>query len=244
MTAGLRIRRAVPMDEGVGAKVKRLMPVKGFMNHDPFVLWDEFSLETGAGFPAHSHRGFEAITYVFQGSVRHEDNLGNRSTVGAGGAQRFTAGRGITHSEMPASQGVSQGIQVWINLPGRLKSVSPDYQQVDAEALPSRSDDAGEITVVVGEGSPLELRTDVRMLDVILDAKSRFCETISAGYRGFAYIVKGDANWGEASISAGEAYLLEESEQLELSTSGACRFMLCLGMSHGEPIRQHGPFVD
>ena len=159
-------------------------------------------------------------------------------------AQRFTAGKGITHSEMPASQGRSQGIQVWINLPARLKSVSPGYQQVDANALPTRSGEDGTVTVIVGEDSPLELQTAVRFLDVTLDGQSHFRETVPAGYRGFAYVVMGEAASGDDSISAGDAYFLEAGEELNLSASGVCRFMLCLGAPHGEPIRQHGPFVD
>ncbi|HGX94286.1 MAG TPA: pirin family protein, partial [Candidatus Tenderia sp.] len=86
------IKTAVTMEEGAGVTVKRLMPVAGWRNYDPFVLWDDFSISPGNGFPDHPHRGFEAITYLFNGSIEHRDNLGNHTTVFSGGAQRFTAG--------------------------------------------------------------------------------------------------------------------------------------------------------
>ncbi|RMH38120.1 MAG: pirin family protein, partial [Gammaproteobacteria bacterium] len=110
--------------EGDGVTVQRLMPVPGLRHFDPFVLWDHFDI-AGGGFPPHPHRGFEAITWLFSGAMHHKDNLGNAGTIHAGGAQRFTAGRGITHSEMPES--AAAGIQLWINLPQRLKSIEPDY---------------------------------------------------------------------------------------------------------------------
>ena len=151
------IEPAVEMSEGDGVDVNRLFPVRSDrMNFDPFVLWDNFNIGAGHGFPTHPHRGFEAITYMFTGSIEHKDNLGNHSTVTAGGAQRFTAGRGIEHSEMPASDGMSNGIQLWINLAKNLKSIEPDYQQVDKENIPVKKIDGGQISIIVGDDSPVK----------------------------------------------------------------------------------------
>ncbi|MFQ5586240.1 MAG: pirin family protein, partial [Thermodesulfobacteriota bacterium] len=147
----VQVRHAVEMKEGNGADVKRLMPVPGFMNYDPFVLWDHFDVRPDAGFPDHPHRGFEAITYVFEGSMNHKDNLGNESTVTRGGAQRFTAGKGIVHSEMPSPEGHTRGIQLWINLPARLKTIQPAYQQVDAHDMQEQVIDKGTLRVITGE---------------------------------------------------------------------------------------------
>jgi len=110
----MEFQNSTVVPEGDGVEVKRLMPVANLRNFDPFVLWDHFDIE-GGGFPNHPHRGFEAITYMFDGGMKHKDNLGNQGTVFAGGAQRFTAGKGIVHSEMP--DGKAAGIQLWINLP-------------------------------------------------------------------------------------------------------------------------------
>jgi hypothetical protein len=116
------VRNAVSAAEGDGAEVRSLFPLPSLMNFDPSVLWDDLSISAGAGFPDHPHRGFEGVTYVFQGSIRHKDNPGNDSTVTRGGLQRFTAGSGIVHAEMTAADGVTRGIQMWLNLPSPLKT--------------------------------------------------------------------------------------------------------------------------
>ena len=147
MTTQIRDVTVVP--EGDGVDVKRLFPLPGFMNFDPFVLWDHFDIGAGRGFPNHPHRGFEAITYMFAGGMNHKDNLGNESFVTAGGAQRFTAGSGLVHSEMPAEQGQSNGIQLWINLPQRLKQSAPEYQQVNEDKFPVKKIAGGQVKILL-----------------------------------------------------------------------------------------------
>ena len=238
------IRNAVNGAEGAGASVDRLFPVQGLMNFDPFVLWDDFTISAGAGFPDHPHRGFEGITYVFQGSVKHKDNLGNDSTVSAGGLQRFTAGRGIVHSEMPSAQGVTRGIQMWVNLPSRLKQLEPDYQKVDAEAVPERKVSSGVVRVLSGEGSPLRLNTPVVYLDVQLDPGGEMEQPVPAEYRGLVYVIAGSCEVNGQLLKQHSALFMENITSVNVRSSSSCRFMLCFGQPHGEPIRQHGPFVD
>ncbi|HEY4732808.1 MAG TPA: pirin family protein [Gammaproteobacteria bacterium] len=244
MTEQFMVRQATAMKEGAGVDVKRLMPVMGFMNYDPFVLWDEFTISPGHGFPTHSHRGFEAITYMFEGTIRHEDNLGNRSTVEAGGAQRFTAGQGIAHSEMPSESGQTRGIQLWINLPRQLKSTAPGYQQVNAHQFPERSIDKGKVRILVGDESPLKLLTPVHYLEVFLEPDGHFQDILPVDYRGFIYAVEGQVKIGDSTLTSGEARFMEGIKQLTVSSTQASRFMVCFGKPHREPIRQHGPFVD
>jgi redox-sensitive bicupin YhaK (pirin superfamily) len=238
------VRQAVSGAEGEGAVVNRLFPLQAFMNFDPFVLWDDFTISAGAGFPDHPHRGFEGITYVFQGSVRHKDNLGNESTVTDGGLQRFTAGKGIVHSEMPSAEGVTRGIQMWVRLPSRLKAVEPEYQQVDAAAVPVRETSRGVVRVLSGEGSPLKLKTPVIYLDVQLDADGVMEEPVPEGYRGFVYVVDGSCEVNGNSIEQGGAVFMQDPGMVKLRGRSECRLMLCFGRPHGEPIHQHGPFVD
>lgn len=238
------VRTAVSGAEGDGAEVHRLFPVPAFMNFDPFVLWDDFSISAGAGFPDHPHRGFEGITYVFQGSVKHKDNLGNDSTVNSGGLQRFTAGKGIIHSEMPSAVSVTRGIQLWVNLPLRLKTLEPDYQQVNADAVPERRVTNGIVRVLAGEGSPLRLNTPVIYLDAQLDADGGFEQVIPSGYRGIVYIVDGQCEVNNTVVEHGKAVFMENIETVRLRCKVPARAMLCFGQPHGEPIRQHGPFVD
>ncbi|MDQ6958393.1 MAG: pirin family protein [Mariprofundaceae bacterium] len=237
----IRIQQAITVPEGDGVSVKRLMPVHGMRNFDPFVLWDHFDIEPG-GFPDHPHRGFEAITYLFTGGMRHKDNLGNEGTVHAGGTQRFTAGRGIVHSEFP--DGHASGIQLWINLPKRLKQIEPDYQQLQADDLPEQEENGTVTRTIVGEGSPLRLHTSVQYLDMQLDPGTQTRRNFPSNYRGLIYAVQGSGTVNGQDICAGMAAYFESGTDIVLSSQTGGRFMLAAGIPHGEPIVQHGPFVD
>lgn len=237
----LKVRRTMVVPEGDGVTVKRLMPVHGLRNFDPFALWDHFDIASG-GFPDHPHRGFEAITYLFDGGMRHTDNLGNEGTVHAGGAQRFTAGSGIVHSEIP--DGHATGIQLWINLPGRLKGIDPDYQQVEAGDIPEHYDNDVITKTIVGDTGPVTLRTPVEYLDIVMHAGTIWMRDISAGFRGLVYLVEGEAEVDGMPLNAGEAAYAEDEDSLTIATDTGCRAMWCFGRPHGEPIVQHGPFVD
>lgn len=240
----MTVRRAVEMKEGAGVDVRRLMPVPDWHNYDPFVFWDHFVINPETGFPEHSHRGFEAITYVFAGALRHEDNLGNRSTVIAGGAQRFTAGQGITHSEQPVGRGTIRGIQLWINLPQRLKGIAPDYQQVDVDALPVHRFTGGHAVEIAGKGSPLRLHTPVEYLAVHLDPGAVHRAPVPAGYRGFIYVVEGAAAVNGRGLDVGEACFMADPGSVHVEGWQESLLMFCFGRPHGEPIRQNGPYVD
>lgn len=245
MTTQTFIHPAMEMSEGDGVDVNRLFPVSSkMMNYDPFVLWDNFNIGPDRGFPTHPHRGFEAITYMFSGSIEHKDNIGNHSTVTTGGAQRFTAGRGIEHSEMPDSKGMSNGIQLWINLAKAQKAIEPSYQQVDKENIPVKKIEGGQISIIVGDDSPLKLNTAVRYLEVNLDSTAKLTEKIPNDFRGFIYLMTGHLKINDEKISEREAYFFENINELNINALSDSHFMLCMGKPHGEPIKQHGPFVD
>jgi redox-sensitive bicupin YhaK (pirin superfamily) len=238
------LREAVSGSEGEGAEVNRLFPIQNFMNFDPFVLWDDFTVPPSAGFPDHPHRGFEAVTYIFDGSMQHKDNLGNESTVESGGLQRFTAGKGIIHSEMPSPGGTTRGIQMWVNLPRSLKQEDPAYQQVDTDAVPVRTINGGTVRELVGKGSPLQLKTPVCYLDVQLDPGGQFVEKMPDEFRGFVYLIEGTATVNGNDVSMGSALFYEGAATVDVGADEACRFMVCFGRPHGEPIYQHGTYVD
>ena len=239
------IQPAIEMSEGDGVDVHRLFPVRqDRMNYDPFVLWDNFNLGPDRGFPTHPHRGFEAITYMFTGSIEHKDNLGNHSTVTSGGAQRFTAGRGMEHSEMPDSVENSNGIQLWINLAQNKKTIEPGYQQVNEENIPNIEFEGGNKRVIVGEGSPVQLETPVRYLDVYLQSGATMTEQVPNDFRGFIYLLSGELTINENNVNSKEAAFFENVEELNIKALEESHFMLCMGQPHGEPIRQYGPFVD
>lgn len=241
----IEIVEASLTSEGDGAEVKRLFPISlARMNFDPFVLWDHFFIQPGNGFPTHPHRGFEAITYLFQGAMEHKDNMGNCSTVLPGGAQRFTAGSGLQHSEMPAMDGVTSGIQLWINLPKRLKQIDAEYQQVDAADIPVTENDGVRIHHIVGPTGNVNLRTPVVYQDVELSAGSQFDIDVPQDFRGLVYVVNGEVTYEGQSLTDGKTLFFDEIEHLSLQATKESRVMLCMGTPHREPIRQYGPFVD
>jgi len=243
----INIVSALSVPEGDGVTVKRLMPVAGRMNFDPFVLWDHFDIAQG-GFPPHPHRGFEAITWMFAGGMQHKDNLGNEGTVHAGGAQRFTAGRGITHSEMP--DGHAAGIQLWINLPQRLKRIDAEYQQVDADAVPREETDGVSLLHIVGKRGAVHLHTDVEYLEISFAARSGMQRNIDDGWRGIVYVVEGEValctedDLPALPLAAGDAAFVEKETAMSVHSRDGARLMWCFGIPHHEPIRQHGPYVD
>ena len=229
--------------EGDGAEVVRLFPLRsGRMNYDPFVLFDHFFLEAGTGFPTHPHRGFEAITYLFEGGMQHKDNLGNDSTMTAGGAQRFTAGVGIEHSEMP--DGKSSGIQLWINLPKALKMIPPAYQAVAAGEIPEHAFEGGKRRIIVGESSPLTIHTQVRYEDITLHSAGLYQASFSTDEQGLIYVVEGEVQLKGHTVKQQQAAYFGNLDALTLSSEVGARLMLCVGHPHHEPIRQYGPYVD
>jgi redox-sensitive bicupin YhaK (pirin superfamily) len=239
------VRNTDEIEEGAGVRVQRLMPVAGLHNFDPFVLMDHFRINPDKGFPEHPHRGFEAITYLFSGRINHKDNLGNDATVGAGGAQRFTAGRGIIHSEMPASEAVSNGIQLWINLPQRLKKVAPSYQQVDSVNIPELAFDLGRLRIIVDGNAAIELNTPARILELELESEGRYLDTIESSFRGFVYVSEGSLELNGLQVAQGQAAFFDSGAQdLEFYSHRGCHCLLSFGQPHGEPIHQRGSFVD
>jgi len=240
----LIIRDVTVVPEGDGVDVKRLFPLHDFMNFDPFVLWDHFDIGPGRGFPDHPHRGFEAITYMFDGGMNHKDNLGNESFVTAGGAQRFTAGSGMVHSEIPAEQGHSNGIQLWINLPKHLKKIAPEYQQVNENDFPVKNIEGGQVKTLIGEKSPLELKTKVIYQHAHLNKQATYQLELNPAMRGIVYVMSGKTSVNQHPINTDQAMFIEDIDQLKFVADDDSQFMICMGIPHGEPIHQHGPFVD
>lgn len=228
--------QSVETEEGAGAKVKRLFPTQYIENYDPFVLLDEFFVDQNAGFPPHEHRGFEAITYMMKGSFKHKDNLGNDSEVFAGGAQRFTAGKGIIHSEMPGKSKFNHGLQLWVNLPRRLKGIRPSYQQVNS--FPKNKKEGITISTIVGRKSPIKINTPILYQDIKIEEGKNFLVELPEEFRGLLYVIEG----GLERLKKGEALFFENNIKIKSKTSS--RFVLIAGKPHNEPIRQNGPFVD
>jgi redox-sensitive bicupin YhaK (pirin superfamily) len=232
--------------EGDGVVVTRLFPTHQIMNHDPFVLFDHFTLKEGTGFPNHPHRGFEAITYIFEGGMNHKDNLGNDKFVSQGGAQVFCAGSGLIHSEMPANKGTTSGIQLWINLAKKEKGISPTYQFFEKEDLPSYSENGVEVTDIVGSKSPVFLNTEITYQHLKFSKDSQKPITIQKDSNAIIYIVSGEFQVNNQHVLSGESLLISSQEegQIDITAKSIGSVVVCSGVPHKEPIYQHGPYVD
>ncbi len=241
-----KVISSVDTTEGAGARVKRLYRTHILKHWDPFVIMDEFFVEPPAGFPDHPHRGFEAVTYMLDGSFRHKDNLGNDSTLSAGGAQRFTAGRGIIHSEMPGDSGVNHGIQLWINLPKALKKCEPEYQPVGASAIPEITKKGVKVRYVIGNGSPVRLKTEVVFQDITMEPARKHSLSVNSTHQGYIYLIEGQLNVNdEYDLKSGQALLFEPgTTEFKLKATTQSQIIYIAGKPHNEPIRQRGPFVD
>lgn len=235
--------RAVPAMDGAGATVQRVFPTRQLKHLDPFVLLDDFNVSKPAGFPDHPHRGFEAFTYMLEGKFHHRDNLGNDSVIGPGGTQRFTSGRGARHSEMPATDGNNRGLQLWVNLPRRLKKMDPSYRGLDGDALPLDERDGLRVRTISGGPSPVDLRTDVDYLDIELLADAHFSRTVPEGNNALLYVLAGEIEVLGEYVERGQGVLPSPGEVLIAGRKGA-RFAWLSGRRHDEPINHRGPFVD
>ncbi|TXT59931.1 MAG: Pirin-like protein [Promethearchaeota archaeon] len=245
----IKITKAKETSEGRGATVQRSFPTPDLSFVDPFVLMDHFFVEPPAGFPSHPHRGFEVITYMLEGSFEHEDSTGAKEVIKKNGVQRVTTGKGIEHSEMPGSEGINSGIQLWINLPSKLKLIEPDYATYLPDQFPLDKRNGTTVKTIVGEGSPINLKTQIEYYDIKLN-KASYDITFEGDYNGFIYIISGNGkatfNSQEQDLEKYQVILKDDDslEQIEISSEDEIRFILLKGKPHNEPIKLRGPFVD
>ncbi|KAK1297314.1 hypothetical protein QJS10_CPB15g01552 [Acorus calamus] len=244
--------QARPQHEGEGAVVRRSIGRYELKYFDPFLLLDEFSVTSPAGFPDHPHRGFETVTYMLQGAVKHEDFEGHKGTIKAGDLQWMTAGRGIVHSEMPASEGTQKGLQLWVNLSSKNKMIEPKYQELQSNDIAFISRDGVEVRVIAGESmgarSPVYTRTPTMYLDFTLSPSAHIRQPIDPTWNAFVYILEGEAVVGAESsgpMGPHNVLLLGHGDGLEVwnQSTHPVRFILIGGEPLGEPVAQLGPFV-
>ncbi|HRZ02684.1 MAG TPA: pirin family protein [Burkholderiaceae bacterium] len=254
----VRIVRGVPASDGAGVKLNRVIGTPALDHVDPFLLLDEFrSDQPGdyiAGFPEHPHRGFETVTYMLAGRMRHRDNQGNEGLLESGGAQWMTAGRGIVHSEMPEQQdGLMWGFQLWVNLPAHDKMRAPRYQDIAAAAVPEVELGpgvrarvlAGTLGGVTGPVHDVATRPDY--FDLALAPGAGTTLPASPGHTAFVYVYAGalEVVAGERRVvAARELALLGEGASLTLQAGApGARCLFVAGLPLREPVARYGPFV-
>ncbi|XP_021356648.1 pirin-like [Mizuhopecten yessoensis] len=245
---------SVEQDEGVGARVRRSVGRAELRNLDPFLMLDEFKDKQPGGFPDHPHRGFETVTYILKGAIRHEDFCGHAGTINEGDLQWMTAGRGIVHCEMPWGDGITHGLQLWVNLSAKNKMIKPAYQELLDKDIPRTTKDGVTVKVIAGEAfgikSPVYTRTPTMYLDFKMDPGTKLAQPIPKGFTSFLYILQGTGHFGDSAHQKEvdthtTAVLSKEGDQLEAYNKGKemLHFVLIGGEPLNEPIVQHGPFV-
>jgi redox-sensitive bicupin YhaK (pirin superfamily) len=247
----------LPASDGAGVKLSRIIGQPSLPDLDPFLLLDAFGSDEPeayiAGFPPHPHRGFETVTYMLAGRMRHRDNKGHEGLLTAGSVQWMTAGRGIIHSEMPEQeQGLMQGFQLWINLPAREKMTAPRYQELPPERIPSAVLAPGAAANIIagtvgGIAGPIQASATAPLfLDLTLEPGAALELPVAPDHNAFAYVYEGEVavGTGAASLAAGRIGVLSPGDTVALAAgSGGARLILVAGRPLREPVARSGPFV-
>jgi hypothetical protein len=252
---------SIAASDGAGVKLRRSLGSAQHLRLDPFLMLDEFFSDDPndylAGFPAHPHRGFETVTYMLDGHMRHEDSFGNRGDIGPGDVQWMTAGRGVIHSEMPQqANGRMRGFQLWINLPAKEKMKPAAYREIPSRTIPTVSlEGGGEVRVIAGTlaeagravtGPIAGLSTEPVYLDVRLPAGADLTLPVPPKHNAFMYVYEGDAVVGDdgRALPFRAAGLLTPGDVVRLRAGEqGVRLLLLAGRPIGEPVVQYGPFV-
>ena len=256
-----RVIRGRPATDGAGVELTRVIGQPDLPMLDPFLLLDAFRSDRPddyiAGFPPHPHRGFETVTYLLAGRMRHKDNTGHEGVIGPGGIQWMTAGRGIVHSEMPEQEhGLLEGFQLWVNLPADHKMDAPAYQEHSAGRIPEEVRSGGaRVRVIAGRsslgttGPVVQPLTEPLYLDVGLAADGEFSETLRSTHNAFLYVIAGrvraqDADGRGVELVRDELAVLSHGDRLTVQAGDrAARFLLVAGRPLDEPVARGGPFV-
>lgn len=247
--------------DGDGVRLTRIIGGPGLERFDPFLMLDAFdsfdARDYIGGFPAHPHRGFETVTVMLEGRMRHEDHLGNRGLLEAGGVQWMTAARGIVHSEMPEQEhGRLFGFQLWLNLPAAEKMGPASYRDFAPAEIPQLTTcrDVG-VRVIAGSFREGELEqagavqrphTEPQLFDLTFPPGACLMPELPRGHNVLVHVFDGELTvrgQRDQSVRAGQLARLSEGNSLHLTSATGARALLIAGRPLGEPIVQYGPFV-
>ena len=249
----------VDTQDGAGVKLTRVLTQQLQERLDPYLMLDNFKSHNPddyvAGFPNHPHRGFETITYMITGRMRHRDSAGNEGLLQNGGVQWMTAASGVIHSELPEQEnGAMEGFQLWLNLPAKDKMNDPWYKDFQSDDLPKYSTEDGvDVTVIAGqshgiEGAVTRDITEPSYLDIYLPAGTSFSQAIPADHNAFAFVYRGTIEIAGETVPTKTMAILENNTDTDgvtitADSSEDTKVILITGRPLGEPIVQYGPFV-
>ena len=246
-----------PTSDGAGVKLTRVLTQALQRRLDPYLMLDAFVSDNPddyiGGFPDHPHRGFETVTYMIAGRMRHRDSAGNEGLLQNGGVQWMTAGRGVIHSELPEQEaGVMEGFQLWLNLPASNKMTAPWYRDIASQEIPEFTTEAGATVRVIagashGVDGAMQRETTLPLyLDVHLRAGASFEQSLPAGHNAFIYVYRGHVQVGASEVAAQRMAILANNPRadgVQLRAKEDTRLLLIAGKPLNEPIAQYGPFV-
>ena len=254
-----RTLQGLPASDGAGVKLTRVIGQPGLDRLDPFLLLDEFRSDTPGdylgGFPDHPHRGFETVTYMLAGRMRHRDSAGNSGLLVPGSVQWMTAGRGLVHSERPEQvDGLMWGFQLWVNLPAKDKMTTPRYQDIAPERIPEVAlAGGGSVRVIAGAladvRGPVQAEATAPLyLDIALPPDAHFETAVPAGHHAFVYPFVGDAVVSaparDTALARGTLGVLGEGDGVSMRAGAqGARVLLVAGRPLREPVARYGPFV-
>jgi redox-sensitive bicupin YhaK (pirin superfamily) len=259
-----RVIAGTPTSDGDGVKLTRVLTQDLQRRLDPFLMLDAFGSDRPddyiGGFPDHPHRGFETVTYMIAGRMRHRDSAGHEGLLQNGGVQWMTAGRGVVHSELPEQeQGVMEGFQLWLNLPAKEKMRAPWYRDIASEEIPELRVEGVTARVIAGashgvQGAERRDGTEPLYLDLHFDAGARFAQALPPGHNAFVYVYRGElgvegTGAGAATAVAAQRMAILANDPasdgvvLHAAPGAAARALLVAGRPLREPIAQYGPFV-
>ena len=252
-----RIITGLPTSDGAGVKLTRLLERSLQRRLDPFLMLDAFGTDNPQdyikGFPDHPHRGFETITYMIAGRMRHRDSVGNEGLLENGGVQWMTAGSGVIHSELPEQQdGRMEGFQLWLNLPAEDKMSKPWYRDIASSEIPEFiTAESVTVRVIAGEshgvlGAVQRKTTQPLYLDLHFEGQGSFNQPLPANHNAFVYVYRGEVEIAGNQAPTKRMAILKndvDADGVVLHASGPARVLLIAGQPLKEPIAQYGPFV-
>ncbi len=246
-----------PTSDGAGVKLTRVLTQPLQRRLDPFLMLDAFGTDNPddyiGGFPNHPHRGFETVTYMIAGRMRHRDNAGNEGLLQNGSVQWMTAGRGIIHSELPEQEdGRMEGFQLWLNLAAKDKMNAPWYRDIQSAEIPEFTTPEGvKVRAIAGashgvQGAMQRATTEPLYLDLEIPAGGSFAQTLPAVANAFVYVYRGSLQIGGTHVPLQRMAILgnaPDRDGIVMRADVPARALLIAGTPLGEPISQHGPFV-
>ena len=243
--------------DGAGVKLTRVLTNSLQQRLDPFLMLDAFGTDDPqdyiGGFPNHPHRGFETVTYMIAGQMRHRDSAGNEGLLSNGGVQWMTAGRGVIHSELPEQEdGRMEGFQLWLNLPAKDKMRAPWYRDIQSAEIPVFTTAEGAmVRAIAGRSHGVDAAmqrevTEPLYVDIELPTGATFTQALPASHNAFVYVYRGEARIGETQVPLQRMAILANAadrDGITLTATQPSRVLLIAGKPLGEPIAQYGPFV-